>query len=207
MNYQTGEKKRPIKPEEHAKPLVEFIGNMFPLSDDHIDFINRNTFHKKLDKGKFLLKPGEVCEHYYFIASGILRSFLRFGSKEVTVWINPENEITTAIRSMTNNRPAEEYIQAIEDSELVVFPFVSMKEMYERFPEMNMVGRMLLEEYYAASEERVYICKIPDAHSRYRHFNETRPELVNRIPLKYVASYLGITLETLSRLRAKRPQK
>jgi hypothetical protein len=68
---------------------------------------------------------------------------------------------------------------------------------------MNVVGRKLLEEYYAASEERVYICRIPDARSRYQHFMETRQELVNRIPLKYIASYLGITLETLSRLRAK----
>jgi CRP-like cAMP-binding protein len=133
----------------------------------------------------------------------VLRSYVKYGSKEITIWINPENEITTAIRSMSNNKPADEYIQAIEDCELVVIPFEAMQEIYERFPEMNMVGRKLLEEYYAASEERVYICRIPDARSRYQHFMETRQELVNRIPLKYIASYLGITLETLSRLRAK----
>jgi len=79
-----------------------------------------------------------------------------------------------------------------------------MQEMYETFPEMNRVGRMLLEEYYAASEERVYIARLPNAQARYQHFINSRPELLNRIPLKYVASYLGITLETLSRLRAKK---
>lgn len=207
MNYQPGEKKSNIKPQEHAQPLIDFINQMYPLSDELIDFVNRNTHFKKVAKGKFLLKPGEICDSYYFISKGVLRSYLKFGTKEVTVWINPENEITTAIRSMSTNTPAQEYIQVIEDAELVVIPYQAMKELYETFPEMNMVGRVLLEEYYAASEERLYICKIPDAQSRYKHFNETRPELVNRIPLKYVASYLGITLETLSRLRARRPKK
>jgi hypothetical protein len=79
-----------------------------------------------------------------------------------------------------------------------------MQELYDRFPEMNKVGRMLLEEYYAESEERVYIARLPTAQARYQHFINSRPELLNRIPLKYVASYLGITLETLSRLRAKK---
>lgn len=188
-------------------PLVNYINQLYPLRKEIADFITNNTSFRKVAKGKFLLKPGEVCEHYYYIHKGVLRSFLKFGQKEITIWINPENEITTSIRSMSNNKPSDEYIQALEDCELVVIPYGSMQAMYETFPEMNMVGRKLLEEYYAASEERVYICRIPDAKSRYQHFIDTRPELVNRISLKYVASYLGITLETLSRLRAKKATK
>lgn len=204
MNYQPSTKN--IQ-NNHAKPLIEFIDQIYPLNDEIIDFIKQNTYLKKVAKGKFLLKPGEMCDHYYFIHKGILRSFLKFGKKEITVWINPENEITTAIRSMSNNKPSDEFIQAIEDCELVAIPFETMKKLYEKFPEMNKVGRMLLEEYYAASEERVFICRIPNAQSRYYHFIESRPELANRIPLKYVASYLGMTLETLSRLRAKRGKR
>jgi CRP-like cAMP-binding protein len=184
-------------------PLVKYVSQIFPLRPEIVRYIFSKTYFKKVPKGKYLLKPGEICGHYYYIHKGVLRSYTKFGAKEITIWINPENEITTAIRSMSNNKPADEYIQAIEDCELVVIPFEAMQEIYERFPEMNVVGRKLLEEYYAASEERVYICRIPDARSRYQHFMETRQELVNRIPLKYIASYLGITLETLSRLRAK----
>lgn len=193
-----------LNPEKHdSMPLVNYINNIYPLRAEIVQFVLDKTYFRKLPKGKYLLKPGEICEHYYYIHKGVLRSFMKFGTKEITVWINPENEITTAIRSMSNSKPADEYIQAIEDCELVVIPFGAMQEVYEKFPEMNMVGRKLLEEYYAGSEERVYICRIPDAKSRYQHFMETRQELVNRIPLKYIASYLGITLETLSRLRAK----
>jgi CRP-like cAMP-binding protein len=186
-----------------SQPLVDYINQLYPLRKEIVEFIRSKTNFRKLPKGKFLLKPGEICGHYYYIHKGVLRSFMKFGQKEITIWINPENEITTAIRSMSSNKPADEYIQALEDCQLVVIPFEAMQELYEKFPEMNMVGRKLLEEYYAASEERVYICRIPDARSRYQHFIETRPELVNRIPLKHVASYLGMTLETLSRLRAK----
>jgi CRP-like cAMP-binding protein len=190
-----------------SQPLVDYINQMFPLRSEIVDYIRQNTFAKKLAKGKFLLRQGEVCSHYYYIHKGVLRSFLKFGKKEITIWINPENEITTSIRSMNGSRPSDEYIQALEDCELVVIPFDAMEALYDRFPEMNMVGRKLLQEYYAASEERVYICRIPDARSRYQHFIDTRPELVNRIPLKYVASYLGITLETLSRLRSRKASK
>ena len=186
-----------------SMPLVKYISGFYPLKKDIVEFIQKNTFAKKLAKGKFLLKAGEICSHYYYIHKGVLRSYIKYGSKEITIWINPENEITTSIRSMSGQRPSDEYIQAIENTDLVVIPFEAMQEIYIRFPEMNMVGRKLLEQYYAESEERVYICRIPDARSRYEHFINTRPELVNRIPLKHIASYLGITLETLSRLRSK----
>lgn len=188
-------------------PLVEFVSQYYPLTAEMIDFIISRTTFRKLQKGKFLLKPGEFCKDYYFIHKGILRSFIKYGNKEITIWINPEGELTTAIRNMTSDKPSNEHIQVIENAELVVIPFEAMAELYERFPEMNKVGRLLIEQYYALSEERVYIARIPNAGARYQHFLQSRPELLNRIPLKYIASYLGITLETLSRLRAKKTRR
>lgn len=185
-------------------PLIDFINKIYPLNDDIMQFMSSRTTFRKVSKGKFLLKPGEYCRDYYYIHKGILRSYINYGEKEITIWINPEGEITTSIRSIGGSRLSDEYIQVIENAELVVIPFEAMHELYDTFPEMNRVGRMLLEEYYSASEERVYIARLPNAHARYQHFINSRPELLNRIPLKYVASYLGITLETLSRLRAKK---
>ncbi|MBA4167855.1 MAG: Crp/Fnr family transcriptional regulator [Chitinophagaceae bacterium] len=188
---------------EDSSQLIHFINSIYPLKQDTIDFLKDNTVFMRISRGEYLLKPEQICSHYYYIQKGVLRSFLKYGSKEITIWINPEDEVTTAIRSMTRNEPSGEYIQAVEECELVALHFDAMQELYDRFPEMNRVGRMLLEQYYAASEERVYICRIPGAHLRYKHFVESRPELANRIPLKFIASYLGITLETLSRLRSK----
>lgn len=185
-------------------PLVAFINQIYPLSEEITNYIISKTTFREVPKGRFLLKPGDLCKDYYFIHKGILRSFIKYGNKEITIWINPEGEITTSIRSIAGSRISQEYIQVVENAQLVVIPFEAMNDLYETFPEMNKVGRMLLEEYYAASEERVFIARLPNAEARYQHFINSRPELVNRIPLKYVASYLGITLETLSRLRARK---
>jgi CRP-like cAMP-binding protein len=187
-----------------SAPLVDFIQNMYPLRAEIIAYIHEHTFLKKIRLGKYLLKPGEACSHYYYIHKGILRSFVKYGNKEITTWINPENEITTSIRSMSQRQTSHEYIQALTDCELIAMPFDAMDQLYVRFPEMNMVGRVLLEEYYAGAEERAFISRIPNAATRYKHFMESRPELINRLPLKYIASYLGMTVETLSRLRSRK---
>ncbi len=193
---------------EKAKPiysqLADFIRMVYPIGKKAEQYIIQNSFHQKISRGKYLLKAGEFCSHYYYIHKGVLRAFIKEGNKEITTWINPENEITTSIRSMSRSEPSLEYIQALENSDLYAISFESLQKMYTLFPEMNIVARMLLEEYYAASEERSYISRLPSAEKRYSHFNATRPELVNRIPLKYVASYLGMSEETLSRLRGKK---
>lgn len=195
----------PTRPSEST--IIAFINGICPVSPEAMLFIQEQVFPVALAKGKYLLRAGEICGHYYYIHKGVLRSFLKHGNKEITIWINPEGEITTSIRSMTRQQPSDEYIQALEDCQLFAISFEAVKEMYERFPDMNRFARMLLEQYYAETEERVYIGRIPNANARYTHFIQSRPELVNRIPLKYVASYLGITLETLSRLRAKQANK
>lgn len=164
----------------------------------------KNSFCLKIGRGKFLLKSGSFCSHYYFIHKGVLRSFIKEGKKEITTWINPENEITTSIRCIAHREPSREYIQALEDCELYAIHFESLNQMYTLFPEMNILVRMLLEVYYSESEERSYISRLPSAEKRYSYFNTSRPELVNRIPLKYIASYLGMSEETLSRLRGKK---
>ena len=174
------------------------------MGNETLQYIAQNSFRQKVSRGKYLLQPGEFCSHYYYIHKGVLRAFIKEGNKEITTWINPENEITTSIRSMARSEPSLEYIQALENSDLYAMSFESLQKMYTLFPEMNIVVRMLLEEYYAASEERSYISRLPGAEKRYSHFNASRPDLVNRIPLKYVASYLGMSEETLSRLRGKK---
>lgn len=193
-----------VRKKSFDNPLVAYIKNYFPLSKEVENFIVQNTIIKVVRRNKFLLKPGEICNHYYYINKGLLRAYIKYGTKEITTWINPENEITTSIKSMSIREPSEEYIQALEDSELICMEHDKMEEMYIRFPEMNFFGRRLLQAYYADSEERAFICRIPNGEVRYLHFVKTRPELINRISLKYIASYLGMSHETLSRLRSKK---
>jgi CRP-like cAMP-binding protein len=101
-------------------------------------------------------------------------------------------------------QPSLENIQAIEQCELIVAHYDALQYLYKHYIEVNIVGRKLLEKYYSDAEERAFISRIPNAGKRYRHFVETKSNLANRIPLKYIASFLGMTIETMSRIRGKK---
>lgn len=169
-----------------------------------IEYLNEHTYPLKIRRGTYLLKPGEICNHLYLINKGLIRAFIKEGTKELTTWISHENEVVTSIAGLSQQKPSREYIQAMEDCDLTIATYEALQHMYTYFPEMNTVGRLLLERYYLDAEERAYISRIPSAEKKYKHFIETRSELVNRVPLKYVASFLGMTVETISRIRAKK---
>jgi CRP-like cAMP-binding protein len=100
--------------------------------------------------------------------------------------------------------PALENIKAIEDSELLFMNYKDLQELYKTFPEYNIVGRKVYEKYYWDAEIRAIIGRISKAEKKYEYFLKMHPFLANRVPLKYIASYLGISLETLSRIRSQK---
>lgn len=185
-------------------PISIFFDQIHPLSKEAFDFVDNGTFPVSVTRGKFLMKPGNTDDQYYLILKGVMRAFIKEEGKEITTWINEENEIVGSIRSLGRNAPCEEYIQAIEDTELIGIPYSLVQSLYDQFPEANIIGRKILEESYRDAEERAFISRIPSAEKKYKRFIATRPQLVNRVSLKYIASYLGMTLETLSRVRSRK---
>lgn len=121
----------------------------------------------------------------------------------MTTWITVENEIVTSIGSLNVQLPSKEYIQAIEPCELLVMSFEDLEALYRQHTEFNIIGRKLLQKYYHDAENRALVSRISGASQRYLHFLETQGHLANRIPLTYIASFLGIRLETLSKVRRK----
>lgn len=188
----------------NRSPLCDFFNAICPISDEMAELINNSTSPISIAKGKFLIKPGSDDINLYLIMKGVMRGFIREDGKEITTWINEEKEIVGAIRNLGLKKISEEYVQALENTDLIVLPQSFIDEMYERFVEANIIGRILLEDNYRGAEERAYICRIPSAEKRYKRFLETQPTLLMRISLKYIASYLGITLETLSRVRSRK---
>jgi CRP-like cAMP-binding protein len=183
-------------------PLCTFFQKIRPLSPDAAKAINGGTFPIRVSKGRFLVKPGVPSNHLYFVIKGVIRGYIKDGNKEITTWINEENEIVGSIRNLGLDLVTEEYLQALEETDLVAIPIPLINYLYENFMEANAIGRILLEENYRDAEERAYISRIPSAVRKYQRFVETRGELLNRIPLKYIASYLGMTVETMSRIRS-----
>ncbi len=183
--------------------LFDTLGHFHPLSIEIRDFISRHITPVSIRKRKLLLKEGEICQHMYFVRKGIVRGFFREGSRDITTWITAENELVSSISTWSVPVPVTENIQVLEDAELFSMPLKDLRELYLLYPEFNIVGRELLQQYYADAEKRAYIARLTKAENKYRYFIKEHPGLVNRVPLKYIASYLGMTLETLSRIRKK----
>jgi len=182
---------------------LQVLGYVHPLSPEAETFLRERVTAVSARKRKLLLKEGTVCDHIYFVVKGAIRGFRREGQKDITTWIVVENELVTSIFSLDNPSPSIENIQALENSELLALTYTELNQLYEQFPEFNLIARKLLQHYYADAEKRAFIARLTKAENKYRYFLMLHQSLANRIPLKYIASYLGMTLETLSRVRKK----
>ena len=184
-------------------PLLHTLGYFHPLSPGIEAYLKEHVTTCSTRKRKLILKEGAVCNYIYFLVKGAVRGFIREGQKDITTWIVIENELVTSIFGLDNPAPSIENIQALENCELLALSFDSLNDLYDRFPEFNLIARKLLQRYYADAERRAFIARLTKAENKYRHFLLLHQPLANRIPLKYIASYLGMTLETLSRVRKK----
>ena len=188
-------------------PVVAYLKQIAPISPEVIHEIDANTFPLFIEKKKLLLKPGSSADNFYFIVKGVIHGFIREDGKQITTWINEENEIVGSIRTLGTNNLCQEYLQPLEDCELIVIPVAFTEFLFNTFPETNIIGRRLWEYNYRGAEERAYISRIPSAEKKYLHFLKTQFNLLNRISLKYIASYLGMTHETLCRIRTKQNKR
>ena len=195
--HERSKKERP----QHLAPPSSYVGVVHPLSAAAAAYIDKHVFYCSITKGKTILKAGQVCPYIFLVYEGVLRGFFKDGNRDITTWITAENEFVTSISSFFTQRAALESIQALEDCFLAVLHFDDIQYLYEHHPEMNVVSRKILEQYYYDAEQRAYLGRLNRASDKYAYFIQTKNYLVNRVPLKYIASYLGIALETLSRLR------
>jgi CRP-like cAMP-binding protein len=183
--------------------VIATLDYFYPLSEGMKDYFRKHSFACSFRKGKLLLKAGQVCEHIYFIRKGAVRGFIKEGTKDITTWITAENEVVSSISALDMKTPALENMQAIENCELLALTYDNFQELYVKFPEFNIVARKVLQKYYQDAEGRAFIVRLTNAENKYQLFITRYGHLANRIPLKYIASFLGITLETLSRVRKK----
>ena len=185
-------------------PVTDLLTHFGNENQEIFNYIEKNVVPVSITKGSMLIEAGEICKEIYFVQKGVFRGFIKEGKKkEITTWLTAEGELVSAIRSFILKEVTHENVQALEDSVLLQFSRKKMDYIYDHYPEFNKFGRKILEQYYCDAEERTYINRLSNAELKYEYFLKTRGHLVNRIPLKYVASFLGMTIETLSRIRTR----
>ncbi|MGA0555375.1 Crp/Fnr family transcriptional regulator [Larkinella sp. VNQ87] len=163
----------------------------------------RQTLRRhELARRHWLLQPGQISERIFFIEKGIARGYYLKEDREVTSWFMKEADFIISIVSFYTRQPAQEYIELLEDSVLWSITYDQLQHLYDSFPEFNKVGRLLTERYYVQSEQRAQNLRMQTARERYAQLLADFPDIFRRVPLKYIASHLGLSPETVSRLRA-----
>jgi CRP-like cAMP-binding protein len=118
-----------------------------------------------------------------------------------------EGDVIISIESFFLQKPGYEYIQALEECEVYYIEYDELQQFYRDFPEFNATGRILTEKYYCQSEQRLYSMRMQRAPERYAYLQEHQPELLQRVASKYIASYLGLTEVTFSRIKNRKIKK
>ncbi|MFL9484782.1 Crp/Fnr family transcriptional regulator [Chitinophagaceae bacterium LWZ2-11] len=184
--------------------LMDLFTSIHLLDEYVIADIANLLEHKFLEKKGLLLNTGQTCKHIYFVQKGLLRSFYKDSEQETTTSFMKENNLIISGNNFFNQQPCTETIEALEDCELYYISFENLHVLYEKHRSFSLAGIYLLQQYYIQAEERFINLRQKDATTKYKCFKKNEPELNLRCSLKYIASYLGITNETLSRIRAKR---
>lgn len=156
-----------------------------------------------LPKQEMLLQEGRICRNLYFVERGAIRGYYTTDEKEVTHWFGFENDFVTSFHSFITQQPAVENIQLIEGSVLWAIGKDTLTGLLNRFPDVERLLRIAYENYYIRLEERYVNSHFKTAAERYDDLLMRQPHIIERVPLGQIAAYLGISAETLSRVRGK----
>jgi CRP/FNR family transcriptional regulator, anaerobic regulatory protein len=184
--------------------LNDYIRTSFQTEVAEAESISSFFHHQLLKKGEFLIRAGRPCDCFAFVASGLIRIYLEVDDREVTQWIVTKNYFTTDLSSFILNKPGRWNMQALEDSDIWVIQKEDYQKLASVVPRWVEFERLLLIHCFVYLEERVLSHLYMTAEERFHHLFTLEPALFNKVPLQYLASMLGMTPETLSRLRKKR---
>lgn len=154
-------------------------------------------------KRALVIDKENATDRLFFITRGLLRIYYIKEDKEITNWFIEENNFFAASYSLFTGQPNEYLYETLEDMEVLSCEYAQMEKLYNSNHAYEHIGRKMIEYYYAVFLKKSYDVMFLSAEERYQSILDHHPEWMNRIPLKHIASYLGITQETLSRLRAK----
>ena len=183
--------------------LIQFVKQLVPFTDEEIQEINHLFIEKFLKKGEFWVKEGEFNSDILFINKGMVRSYFIKDEVEKTFDLVIENQIVTATESYSSGLPSTDYIQAVEDTYLSIITKDNLDVLYSKSHKWERVGRIIFETYTLEQEIRIRSFISETAQERYERLATEHPELIQRTPQIYLANFLGITPQSLSRLRRK----
>ena len=192
---------------EYLSAFRAFIAQYVVLTEREWQRTNESLETLHIPANTSLLREGEVCRHLYFLNKGIVRFFvMNDDGKDTTKFFTTEHELFTSQQSFSSQVLAREYIESLEETHLFTITYDALQRLYEEVPKWHIFIRRVLQAVNGMTEG-IYMDSITlTAEERYRRLLQDEPEIALRAPLKHIASYLGVTPESLSRIRKKLSQ-
>ena len=182
--------------------LKKFIGRFTTLSDDELEEITSMFKKKLIKKNDYVLRQGDTCKDFVFVDKGCLRLYYVKDGIEVSVWFAFQPSSAIEVYSFISEKPSDYFLQAIEDSEVLCLPKTALKKMYQSHPKMQEMMRNYWEAVLLDLISRFTALETDSAEKRYLDLiNNT--DYLGTIPQKYLASFIGVTPTSLSRIRKK----
>jgi CRP-like cAMP-binding protein len=186
------------------KPVVEFLHGIHPLPEGLKMHLFERLASQTIQKRFKLLKPGHISERIYFVEKGLFRCYVKRGDKEICKWFMREGDIVISVNSFFNQVRSTETIESLEECTVHSITHAELEETYRLYPEFRGVGQKVTERYYCLSEVRADDLRMKPAEELYDDWVRQYPELVDRVPGNDLASYLGVSFQTLWRIQRMR---
>lgn len=183
--------------------LETHIQNYFGAADDELATIGSFFHEASLEKDEFFLRKGRRCDRLGFLRCGIVREYVVVDEKEVTKWISTEGYFIVDLSGFLFQHPARWNLQALTDCELYIIELDDYRKLGSLVPRWTELEKLFLSRCFAVLEDRVLSHLSMSAEERYRQLFDYNKEIFNQVPLQYLASMLGMTPETFSRIRKK----
>jgi CRP-like cAMP-binding protein len=182
--------------------LKRFIGHYIQLDASELDYIANKFKPKSVKKNDYLLREGRICKDLVFVQEGCLRLFYNSNDIETSVWFSFKHSSAIEISSFISGKPTSYFLQAIEDSEILFLPKSELNKLYSKYPKMQEMMKNFLEDVILNLINRFTSLQRDSAEIRYLHLL-SKPRYLQKIPQKYLASFIGVTPTSLSRIRKK----
>lgn len=192
--------KEPVNtPRDIARELARKYSTM---THEELDVLESILVPMKFAKGSLILKEGETCRNIYYIDKGLVRQFYIKKGKEVTEHLGEDHSIFMCIESLFKEQPSHLQVEALEPSIIYALPKLELERVALHNVNIQMLYRKILEESLIISQVHADLVRFESAQSRYERMCKLSPQVVLRAPLTYIANYLQMTPETLSRVRS-----
>lgn len=182
--------------------LAKQVNAYCKFSETDFQIIKSKFKYNKFKPKEYILVAGKISTQIHFIELGLVRTFYLKDGKEITTYLSTDNNFVSSYSSFINQTKSYENIQCLETTETFSIEYEDMHELYETIPQWQKIGRILAEQNVICLADRLLKLQSITAKEKYKEFLKTYPDkIVQRTPLIHIASYLGITPESLSRIR------